>query len=147
MSKPKSWLEKLREPQKSVKKMTGKGMMYISTPNEIESIIKKTPKGKLTTTKSIAEKLTSKYKVDFTCPLTTGIFTSIVANATEEALSQGEKKVAPYWRVIKSGGYLYDKYLGKILPQKKHLKTEGYSFEKTSDKKPLKVKNFEKHLI
>lgn len=147
MPPPKSWVEKLNHPQKPIRKKTPKGIMYISTPKEIESVIKKIPKGKLTTTKNIAEKLAKKYKVGFTCPLTTGIFTSIVANATEEAVSEGEKNIAPYWRVIKPGGYLYDKYLGQVLPQKKHLEEESFKITPSPGNKPPKVENFEKYLI
>lgn len=147
MATKKSWKEKLTEPQKPIRKKTPKGMMYISTPKEIESIIKKVPKGKLTTTKAIAEKLAKKYKVGFTCPLTTGIFTSIVANAAEENAKQGLKNITPYWRVIKPGGYLYDKYLGQKLPQKEQLKKEGFKLERAQGKNPPKVKNFEKYLL
>lgn len=135
MANKKDWQEKMLKPEKGEVSDTKKGKMYISTPREIQEIIKKVSKGKLTTTKEIAQHLTSKKKVDFTCPLTTGIFTSIVANAAQQRCEMGSKSSrsskpdVPYWRVIKAGGKLYDKYLGSKLPQKKLLKEEDLSLK------------------
>ena len=147
MSTTTNWSQKLEAANKKggIRKQTNKGMMYISTPTEIEGLINEVPKGKLTTTKIIAEKLTKKHNVDFTCPLTTGIFSSVVANKTEEDRSLGKTSNTPYWRVIKPDGKLYDKYLGQILPQKELLETEGFKFEK--GKNYLKVKNFKNYLV
>lgn len=148
----KSWKEKAEEANSkgSIRKQTDKGMMCISTPKEIEGIIKRVPKGKLITTAQIAEKLRKKYKVDFTCPLTTGIFVSIVANVAEEeiTLGKGRKEVTPYWRVVKPPkGYLYEKYLGSKFPQKKYLEAEGFKVVPSSTKKGPIVKDFEKYLV
>ena len=44
----------------SMKEMTDKGLMYISTPEEIASIIKTIPQGKVMTVKEIAEILSYK---------------------------------------------------------------------------------------
>lgn len=145
----KSWKEKMENANKkgNIRKQTDKGMMYISTPKEIEGIIKRVPKGKLITTAQIAQKLSKKYKVDFTCPLTTGIFTAIVANAAIEARELGKKNVTPYWRVIKPKGYLYDKYLGQKSDQKKYLKAEGFKVVPSGTKKGPVVKNYERCLV
>lgn len=109
-----------------IKKQTNKGLMYISSPREIASIIKSIPKGKVITTKEIIAKLTAKHKVDFTCPLTTGIFVSVIAKYVEE---EGIKDV-PYWRVVKDKGVLYDKYLGMLSMQPEYLKSEGWKIER-----------------
>ena len=61
MSK-KSWEEKFKDVQKSQRKMTDRGMMYISTPKEILGYIKRVPKGRLTSSKIIAQKLKKKYE-------------------------------------------------------------------------------------
>lgn len=66
------------------KKMTDKGMMYISCPEEISEIIKTIPKGKVMTPKEIAIKLAEKHNADYTCGLTTGIFVAIIANYVEQ---------------------------------------------------------------
>jgi len=101
---------------------------------------------KLITTKVITQKLSARYKADYTCPLTTGIFVGIIANNSEEELASGKKRITPYWRVIKPRGLLYDKYLGKILPQKNRLQHEGFQFEKIKGNAE-KVKDFEKYLV
>ena len=68
----------------SVLKDTPKGKMYISTPAEIAEVIKTIPKGKVITTKEIAQQLATKNKADYTCGLTTGIFVAIIANYVEQ---------------------------------------------------------------
>lgn len=141
----KSWMEKFNDVPESQPKMTNKGMMYISTPKEIAQLVKKVPKGKLITTKIIVDKLTKKYKVDFTCPMTTGIFVSVLANASEEQAASGKGQIAPYWRVVRPKGELYDKYLTHQSRQEAHLKEEGFKFDK-SYKKP-RVKNWEEKLV
>lgn len=105
-----------------VKKDTPKGKMYISTPEEIAEVIKTIPKGKIMTTKEIANTLTKKYKVDYTCGLTTGIFTAVLANYVE----QEKIKDIPYWRVTKDKGVLYDTYLREPSKQKEYLEKEGH---------------------
>ncbi len=144
----KKWINKRdKHEHKSQKKQTEKGKMYISTPLEINEIIKKVPKGKLITTKQIAQKLTKKHKVDFTCPLTTGIFISINANAAKQEQLQGKSNITPYWRVIKPKGYLYDHHLRIKNPQKKLLEDEGIKVISSGVKKAKwKVKNYENYL-
>lgn len=105
-----------------IKKQTPKGMMYISSPQEIVEVIKTIPKGKVITTKEIMTKLTKKHKVDFTCPLTTGIFISIIANYVEE---EGIKDI-PYWRVVKDKGVLFDRYFRLTSIQSELLQSEGW---------------------
>jgi hypothetical protein len=63
-------------------------------------------KGKLATVERIRERLARNFNADFTCPLTTGIFIRIAAEAAEEDLCRGQKEIAPYWRVIKADGSL-----------------------------------------
>ena len=151
-NKKKSWKDKFEAKNDDFQsiKDTKKGKMYISSPIEIDKIIRKVPSGKLITTKIITEVLTKKYKVDYTCPLTTGIFVSIIANKVEEELSQGKsvKDVTPYWRVIKKDGQIYEKYLGKPSKQMQYLKKEGFKFimPKAKSKQPI-VMNFKQYLI
>ncbi len=145
----KTWNEKLAATNSKndlgVSKQTPKGLMYISKPREVVSIIKKVPKGKLITTSQIRKKLTKKHKVDFTCPLTTGIWISLLANASEENLHEKKKVIAPYWIVLKPKGLIYEKYLGQKSLQNKYLKAEGFKITKSS--KNLQVKDFEKYLV
>jgi alkylated DNA nucleotide flippase Atl1 len=125
--------------------------MYISTPKEIDQIIRRIPKGKLITTKEIAKILANKHGADYTCGLTTGIFSAICANASMQELEEGKNlsEVTPYWRVLKSGGKLYDKYLGNTDHQQKEmLEKEGFKFEEGGRKhKYLRVKGWKDYLV
>ena len=107
--------------------------MYISTPKEIEEVIQTVPKGTYYN-KLIARKLAKKHDADYTCPLTTGIFTAIIANAVEEN-SKGLKELTPYWRVLKGKGILYDKYLGQPSHQRENLETEDFEVVATKNKR------------
>jgi len=86
------------------------------------------------------------FHADFTCPLTTGIFIRIAAEAAEEDLSRGEKEITPYWRVIKADGSLNEKLPGGTEAQAARLREEGHSIEPGKGKKAPKVKDFEKSL-
>lgn len=145
----KSWVEKLDETENQEEigcaKETPKGVMYIARPSEVVKIINEVPRGKLITTTRIIEVLTGKNKVDFTCPLTTGIWVSLIANASEERLRSGKKVIAPYWRVLKSRGVLYEKYLGELSEQDKYLKKEGFKIVKKGKNKV--VDSFDKFLV
>ena len=71
--------------------------------------MKQVPRGKLITINQIRAALAQRHQADFACPITTGIFAWIAANAAEEAVSKGQKRVTPYWRTLKSGGELNEK--------------------------------------
>jgi len=105
------WREKLERPQepKLVRippKMArfGKGTMLIPTPKLVDQLLRRIPKGKLVTVGEIRKRLAMDFAADLTCPLTTGIFVRIIAEAAEEDRANGRQRVAPYWRVIKDDG-------------------------------------------
>ena len=127
MNRVKNWKEKYESTNAKegieIIKTTPKGLMYISSPKEIVQEIKKIPKGETITTKDLAENLTKKYKTDYTCGLTTGIFIAIIANYVESE----DIKDIPYWRVTKSKGELYDTYLREMSRQKEYLISEGFN--------------------
>ena len=79
--------------------------------------------------------------------MTTGIFAGIVARAAEEMASEGKKNITPYWRTVKVGGQLNDKYPGGAESQSAHLKEEGHTIGPDKNGKPRKVMNFEKALV
>jgi len=105
----KTWTEKLhmaKEPQKkrlekSVAGMPAGALMYISTPQEIDEYIKAIPYGQSATVQQMRHDLAMKHQADCTCPLTTGIFLRIVAEAAFEQINQGQSEhVTPFWRLI-----------------------------------------------
>ena len=69
--------------------------------------------------------LAAKYATDAACPLVTGIFVRIAAEAAEEAAREGNKRITPYWRVVKEDGSLYPKFPGGVERQSERLRSEG----------------------
>ena len=104
----------------------GIGKFVMLSPLEVNSLMKKVSKGKLTTINQLRGILAKKYKTTTACPIVTGIFVIIAARAAEEELKEGKKRVTPYWRTIKSNGIINEKYPGGIAAQKKILKQEGH---------------------
>ncbi len=151
----KSWREKLEKveglprivtiPEKMEKRL-GKGKMLIPRPLDVDALIQKIKRGKLVTQEQIREKLAKDYKANITCPITTGIFVRIAAEAAEEYLRNGKKQITPYWRVIKGDGSLNEKFpeSGKI--QAARLKEEGHRIQPGKGNRPPRVKDFEKFL-
>mgnify|MGYP001439031735 CR=1 FL=1 len=85
-------------------KKFGEGRFVIPAPLEVDSLMKKVLKGKLTTINELRTALSKKHKTDFTCRITTGIFSWIAAHAADEQARQSRKRITPYWRTLKSDG-------------------------------------------
>jgi len=154
MSKKKSWCEKLKDDkglpqvQKITAKMSkrwGTGTVVIPAPREVNDIMKKVPEGKLITINEIRATLAKKHGATIGCPITTGIFAWIAANAAEEQRQQGEKDLTPYWRTLKTGGVINEKYPGGVEGQKKLLEKEGHKVVQKGKK--YIVANYEKSLV
>jgi alkylated DNA nucleotide flippase Atl1 len=67
------------------------------------------------------------------------------ANATEEAAKEGRDLNIPYWRTLKSGGFLNEKYPGGAEAHRKLLQNEGLKIIQKGRK--FFVDSYEKHLI
>jgi len=135
LSKKKTWCEKLQDSKglPKVEKITdkmskrwGAGTVVIPAPIEVDEIMKKVPEGKLTTINEIRAALARKHGASIGCPMTTGIFAWVAANAAEEQGQKGEKSTTPYWRTLKTGGEINEKYPGGVEAQKKLLEKEGH---------------------
>ncbi len=135
---------KIKTIPRKLSKSWGKGKFVLPSPIEVNTLMKRVPKGKLTTINEIRRKLAKKYKTTTACPIVTGIFAWISANAAEEDIKDGRKKVTPYWRTIKSDGKINEKYPGGIFLQKKKLINEKH--EIVLKGKSYFVKNFENKL-
>jgi len=151
----KSWHEKLNNGQKpkiielppeAWKKMGG-ATMLVSTPWDVDAMIRTVPKGKLITSAQLRAKLAAKAGAECACPISTGIFVRIAAEAAEEDRAEGKSRVTPYWRVIKPDGRLNEKLPGGPKAQASNLEAEGHSLEPGRGSKPPKVKDFEKKLV
>ena len=135
MKAKKSWREKLADSKgfPKVGEVTGKmskrwgeGTMVIPAPIEVDALMKMVPKGRLVTINELRAALAAKHKCSFACPLTTGIFSWIAANAAAEAAAEGAKRITPYWRTLKTGGELNPKYPGGLVGLGKLLRKEGH---------------------
>ncbi len=140
----KSSRQKLETVQEPKVIRTDKGKMLIPRPLDVDALVRKAQKGKLLTVADIRERLARDQGADYSCPMTTGIFLRMVAEATEEDLAAGKKRIAPYWRVIREDGSLVDKFPGGVAAQAARLKQEGHSILPGKGKKPPTVQDFAK---
>ena len=156
MKRKKSWREKLQDDKDlpKVRKITGKmskrwgtGTVVIPAPCQVDEIMKTVPKGKVITINEIRKILAKRHKATIGCPITTGIFSWIAANAADEAEAEGEKRITPYWRTLKTGGELNPKYPGGVENIKRHLEAEGHTVVQKGRSKKLLVKDYEKVLV
>lgn len=153
MPKKKSWSEKLRDSRDlprvekisdKMSKRWGTGTVVIPAPLEVDELMKMVPEGKVITIGEIRAALAKKHGATIGCPLTTGIFAWIAANATEEERERGVKDVTPYWRTLKKGGVINPKYPGGADLQRKLLEREGHKIVEKGEK--FIVVDYEKSL-
>jgi alkylated DNA nucleotide flippase Atl1 len=108
----------------------GQGTMVIPAPREVDEIMRRIPAGKLITIDEIRAVLARRHGAMIGCPMTTGIFAWIAANAAEEGVRRlTDEDVTPYWRTLKTGGFLNEKYPGGVSAQKVRLEEEGHRVE------------------
>ena len=117
----------------------------IPRPRDVDALMKKVPKGKLTTINELRVAVARQYNADMGCPITTGIFAWIAAHAAAEAQADGRKRVTPYWRTLKKGGEVNPKYPGGVAAQRILLETEGHKVVKKG--KRFLVVDFEKRVV
>jgi hypothetical protein len=110
MATKKSWLDKLNEKREpKIKRIdidfadiSSGSNMFIATPKLIDAYIQEIGFGKQIDIKTIRKDLALANNADNTCPVTTGIFLRIVAEANFEKWQQGipQEEITPFWRVI-----------------------------------------------
>jgi hypothetical protein len=142
----KPWREKMdppglpkvvRIPPTRRKKLGGESML-VPSPRDVDAVIRGVRKGRIISVGEIRRYLAAKYSADVTCPLTTGIFVRIAAEAANEAAREGASRITPYWRVVKDDGSLYPKFPGGADAQAARLRDEGHTID-TSRKIPRVV--------
>jgi hypothetical protein len=110
MAQKKTWQEKLHHSKPPQTKridfafsdIPEGGLMFIATPEIIDAYIRNIPEGKQVGVKTMRNDLALEYGAEYTCPLTTGIFLRIVAEAAYEQYleTQSLENLTPFWRVI-----------------------------------------------
>lgn len=106
----KTWQDKLTgHDQPQVKKadkdfagIKAGQLMLIPSPLMVDHYIRQIPKGTNVTMDVLRRDLALENGAEVTCPLTTGMFVRIVAEAAHEAYENGTplEEIAPFWRVI-----------------------------------------------
>jgi signal peptidase I len=138
--KRKSWQEKLADSKDlpKVVKCEEKGKygprwgikpgdtIVIPSPKEVDEIMRKVPNGKLITINEIRAILAKKHGATIGCLITIGIFACIAAEASAETAEEGKENITPYWRTLKAGGVINEKYPGGVESQKELLEKEGH---------------------
>ena len=118
--------------------------VVLVNPSEVVEIMKQVPKGKLITIVEICKKIAKQHGVPACCTLTTGIFIMTAANAAEEASKEGKSLDIPYWRTLKTDGFLNGKYPGGQEAHKRLLEREN--FRVIARGKKYQADDYEKYL-
>jgi hypothetical protein len=143
MKTKKSWREKLADDKgcPKVAKINGKlstrwgtGTFVIPAPLEVDALMKKVRRGKLTTIEAVRKVLAKKHNTTIACPITTGIFAWIAAHAADEAEQEGRARITPYWRTLKTNGEINPKYPGGIKNLRARLAAEGHRIVKKGNR-------------
>lgn len=113
---------KIITDEASIRKYGGE-KMFFAPPAEYDRVMRLVPEGKVITVGAIRDYFAKENGADFTDPITAGIFVSIAAWAS----FQREGDETPYWRTLKAGGELNEKYPGGSAAQKAKLEAEGHS--------------------
>ncbi|HJP32921.1 MAG: MGMT family protein [Candidatus Latescibacteria bacterium] len=108
-----------------MKKRWGSGTILLPAPSEVQALMRRVPKGKVTTINHIREVLAERHGATMACPIVTGIHARIVAGAAGEEEAEGRKRVVPYWRTLKGDGELNPKYPGGVSALRVRLEREG----------------------
>jgi alkylated DNA nucleotide flippase Atl1 len=121
----------------------GEGTLVIPSPLEVYEMMAKVPEGKVVTISEIRSALAKKHGATIGCPLTTGIF-ALGSCKCNRRRGGGKNEKMPYWRTLKSGGEINEKYPGGIERQKLLLEAEGHRVLKKGRK--YVVANFNESL-
>ena len=127
-----------------MKRRYGPGTIVLPSPGEVDALMRKVPKGKVTTNNQIRECLAKRHRATVACPIVTGIHARIAAGAAGESEAAGRKRVTPYWRTLKANGEVNAKYPGGLPEQHRRLKREGFDLIRRSNR--LFVRDHEKFL-
>jgi alkylated DNA nucleotide flippase Atl1 len=109
-----------------MKRRWGPGTIVLPSGREVDALMRRVRKGRLTTINHLREALADRHRATIACPIVTGIHARMAAGAAGEDEAAGKKRVTPYWRTLKAGGELNAKYPGGLNGQRRRLRQEGH---------------------
>ncbi len=119
MTSKQTWTQKLNADKVSKVKhidfnfsdIPANSNMFIATPQIINNYVKNIPVGKTVAVQTMRKDLAIENNADYTCPVTTGIFLRIVAEAGFEQYqaTNSLKDITPFWRIIEPNSALAKK--------------------------------------
>jgi hypothetical protein len=108
----KSWQQKLHNGKELKIEVTEKDFadipagskMLIATPEIVNDYVRQIPEGVHTSLQQMRKDLAAEYHADYTCPVTSGIFLRIAAEAAYEEYLAGKSAgdITAFWRMIDS---------------------------------------------
>ena len=148
MKTRKSWREKMDNPRlRQTGRRTAKnaeearqGYPAVARPSRRRNTHPQGSRWKCHDRWTDARRTRAKYDADVACPLLTGIFVRIAAEAAEEEAAAGKTRITPYWRVLKDDGSLNPKFPGGVERQEERLRDEGHHIDSPArGKRPPRV--------
>lgn len=103
------------------------GRMLIASPQAVADVVAAIPKGHVITFPMLRAALARQFGADYTCPITTGIFLRVAAEA---ALEEQRADALPVWRVVREDGACLDKFIGGPDQQAERLRADGVEVER-----------------
>ncbi len=117
------------------------GRMLVASPLEVQALVLLVPPGRVLRLADLRATLAAKFRADYTCAMTTGIFLRIVAEAAWE--ERGRKGAAvPTWRVVRDDGELLDKLPGGPAAQAALLEGDGVAVLRLGKRMMVDVEHY-----
>lgn len=105
--------------------------LLIPRPLDVDACIRGVRKGRVLRMGELRARLAAAAGAEAACPLCTGIFARLAAEAAEEDRRGGKKRVTPYWRLVRDDGSMQPKFPGGEAGQAKMLKADGVEVIRT----------------
>ena len=131
---------------KEMRRMLGPdaATMVVPRPLDVDAAMRSVRRGTLLTMTRLRAKLAAAAGADVACPLTTGIFARLAAEAAEEDRAAGKSRITPWWRTVKDGGTLNDRFPGGVKGQAAKLRAEAFRIERGRSATSLRVGDFDR---
>jgi hypothetical protein len=113
--------------------------VLVATPRLVKAYIEQIPRGREIPVERMRADLAAQHNADASCPIATGIFLRIVAEAALEQLSAGTPpdEITPFWRVVDQNSPTAKKLAGGPEFIRKMREREGITPHLKDKRKPV----------